>query len=41
MREINCGNIEELALVCATLTREGLTFEANTTTLKIKLTGGF
>lgn len=39
--KIRCTTIEELATVVAQLVREGVTFDANTATLVVTLTGGF
>ena len=36
---IHCNDIAELALICATLCRQGITFVASTITLQIELKG--
>jgi hypothetical protein len=38
---ITCDTLAELAVICAQLVREGVTFEAHTNRLKIYLTGGY
>lgn len=38
---IRTYSLTELAFVCAELVRQGVTFEADTNTLVIRLTGGF
>ena len=38
---IQCATIAELVAVCAGLVREGVTFEARTSSMSVDLTGGF
>lgn len=38
---IQCYTINELAIICAHLVREGVTFEADTNTNVVTLTGGY
>jgi len=41
MYEIQCDTVENLTVVCVGLLKEGICFKADTTTLKIILTGGY
>ena len=38
---ITCDTMEHFCTVCAALAREGVTFEAHTSSLEIHLTGGY
>jgi hypothetical protein len=38
---IRCHDYTAVAFICAELVRQGVTFEADTTTLTITLTGGY
>jgi hypothetical protein len=38
---IKCTSLDELAIVCAELARQGVVFNAYTNTLLIELTGGY
>lgn len=38
---IKCGTVTELAIICAQLVREGVTFKAHAACLTIRLTGGY
>jgi hypothetical protein len=36
---IKCGDVADLAVVCAVLTEKGIAFNANTTTMIVTITG--
>jgi len=38
---IQCGNIDELCYIVARLARQGITYTADTATLRVHTTGGF
>lgn len=41
MQVIYCETLAELVEVCAMLTRQGMTYEAKTSNLAVKLLGGY
>lgn len=40
-RKIICHDLTAIAFICAELVRQGVTFEADTTTMTVTLTGGY